>query len=751
MKLNLHSSLLALFLYCGAGITQPPVDWIQTFDNGANESFYDIYLTADNHLIMCGGTEPRGRIASIFVVKLDEDGNNVWQSEFEGRDGARNYGLSLIELDDGDYVIVGRSYPNACALRITSEGEEVWFNTYDSYSFNAVIELKGGDLMLAGYSRGDENQAVMTSLQPDGDLIWQRDYGDDDGVEQLRALREMEDGVIATGFVWMPQPRIERMFALKVDFDGEPIWINDYEQELLRETGFSMCSTRDGFIISGATDSLRLGTEKFFTRKINSNGQELWADTYDLDFGNQMKWYGTCRLDNDDVMLVGYSGANNLRQPSVQRVSPDGVERWHATYDLNELGVFFNGVNHFLSIVQSDDGALIASGQVNTLDGGHSYDAIVMKLEPDQLSPIIMEWSPHDTVFSVLPSDSVMFWVRAQDQQGDELAYLWHSVGIEDVDTLGTDTTVTITFEELGEYFVQCQVSDGEFTAEIRWHVTSGEWYIDTYTPDSLSWTIRRPREVDFELGVRAIEGVEPQFRWILTGHRGAWEDVGDDANLTYEFDRPGEYSLEGRAFHEDIEHSINWQIAVRSVLYWWTPHDRELTIDQHDEIEFNLLPFNPNSDSLDFRWLIDGEYDENELDAGLFYSFGDLGDHSVTAIVHDGAEVDTVIWSITVEDPNEVKDGTESLLPTEVTLYPAAPNPFNSTTSIRYFLPRSADVRLTIYDSAGRLVHILAEDLTLAGEHRATLHGAELSTGVYLLRLKTGDVVRSMKVVLLK
>lgn len=69
-----------------------------------------------------------------------------------------------------------------------------------------------------------------------------------------------------------------------------------------------------------------------------------------------------------------------------------------------------------------------------------------------------------------------------------------------------------------------------------------------------------------------------------------------------------------------------------------------------------------------------DGEVDEDELDAGLFYQFRALGEHSVTGIVHDGAEVDTIEWSITVEEPDGVNDGSDSMPPTEVTLYPAAP-----------------------------------------------------------------------------
>ena len=60
------------------------------------------------------------------------------------------------------------------------------------------------------------------------------------------------------------------------------------------------------------------------------------------------------------------------------------------------------------------------------------------------------------------------------------------------------------------------------------------------------------------------------------------------------------------------------------------------------------------------------------------------------------GKVSDRVRWAITVEDPNTIDKGTDDLLPTEVMLYPTAHNPFNSTITIHYFLPNSAEVRMT-------------------------------------------------------
>ena len=332
----------------------------------------------------------------------------------------------------------------------------------------------------------------------------------------------------------------------------------------------------------------------------------------------------------------------------------------------------------------------------------------------------------------MLPGDEVEFEVDAVELQEERIYYYW-MVG---EDTVSRRASTDVRFDELGEYSVKCVVSDGELSDSVMWRVTAEEWYIDNYAPDSLAWAVRRPYEVDFSLHVRAIEGVEPRYRWLMTDREHRQVDLGNDSGMTYNFDLSGDFRIEIRVSHDDIERSVNWQVAVKSVLWWWRPHEREFETYLNEPTGFSVIPLNADSDSLSYLWRVDGAARIDTTD-GIVYTFDSLDEHRVTAIVHDGAEVETVVWTVNVVEENAVDDDRTSLLPTEVTL--------------RYFLPRSADVSLTAYDSTGRLVQRLSEGLTTSGEHRATIQGAELPAGIYLLRLDTGSAVRSMKVVLLK
>jgi histidinol-phosphate aminotransferase len=86
--------------------------------------------------------------------------------------------------------------------------------------------------------------------------------------------------------------------------------------------------------------------------------------------------------------------------------------------------------------------------------------------------------------------------------------------------------------------------------------------------------------------------------------------------------------------------------------------------------------------------------------------------------------------------------------VPQNVELYQAYPNPFNSSATIKIYLPQSSKTRVEIFDIQGRLVTKLADDYLGAGEHGFHWNGRNesdksVSSGSYFYRLiAAGDVI---------
>jgi hypothetical protein len=95
--------------------------------------------------------------------------------------------------------------------------------------------------------------------------------------------------------------------------------------------------------------------------------------------------------------------------------------------------------------------------------------------------------------------------------------------------------------------------------------------------------------------------------------------------------------------------------------------------------------------------------------------------------------------------------------LPGEFRLYASAPNPFDATTTVRYDLPSSERVKLTVFDVTGKVVRTLVDlPVQAAGRHSATWDGRDeagrsVAPGVYFSRLETGRFSATERMTLLK
>ena len=82
-----------------------------------------------------------------------------------------------------------------------------------------------------------------------------------------------------------------------------------------------------------------------------------------------------------------------------------------------------------------------------------------------------------------------------------------------------------------------------------------------------------------------------------------------------------------------------------------------------------------------------------------------------------------------------------EEVLPSEFTLDQNYPNPFNPETAIRFTLPQTENVSLTVYNMLGQRVATLLDNQTMSvGAHSVQFDASHLSSGTYVYRLQAGS-----------
>ncbi len=121
---------------------------------------------------------------------------------------------------------------------------------------------------------------------------------------------------------------------------------------------------------------------------------------------------------------------------------------------------------------------------------------------------------------------------------------------------------------------------------------------------------------------------------------------------------------------------------------------------------------------------------------------------------LQDGVENDYIEGPVEINIPTNVNHGPihkSDFHPKSITLFQSYPNPFNPSTTINFSIPKSSQVKITIYNIKGRVVKEFLDKKLSAGFHTINWDGknkagVEVSTGIYFYQLKTDTYTKTKK-----
>ncbi|MEX0608415.1 MAG: PQQ-dependent sugar dehydrogenase [Balneolaceae bacterium] len=101
--------------------------------------------------------------------------------------------------------------------------------------------------------------------------------------------------------------------------------------------------------------------------------------------------------------------------------------------------------------------------------------------------------------------------------------------------------------------------------------------------------------------------------------------------------------------------------------------------------------------------------------------------------------------------EANPVSIQAPAETPNSIRLAQNYPNPFNPTTEINFHLPEPTDVELRVYDILGQEIALLYDGYKNSGEHSVRFDASNLSGGIYIYELRSGNTNITRKMTLLK
>ena len=119
--------------------------------------------------------------------------------------------------------------------------------------------------------------------------------------------------------------------------------------------------------------------------------------------------------------------------------------------------------------------------------------------------------------------------------------------------------------------------------------------------------------------------------------------------------------------------------------------------------------------------------------------------------------EIDTEYMIYIIEDllaGESLQMDELKIIPDQITIYPAYPNPFNPVTTIRFDIPNVETLSaasLQVFDLNGRMVETLVVGVKEPGTHEIQWNARHNTSGIYFARFESGSKIQSQKLILLK
>ena len=349
-----------------ASINDDTLTWKRTFGEADEDEGNSVQQTSDGGYILVGETLNEDW-EDILLIKTDNYGDIVWERTFGEPGIQRDWGLSVIQNTDGDYVLTGMkgslgvSWFDLCLIKVDPNGNTIWDSALliDDFEWGKCIKQTsdGGYIILGTImsSKNGEGDVWLIKLDTNGKIKWQKTFGGD-WVDWGEYVQQTKDGgYIITARTHSFGADGYNAWLIKTDENGNMIWNRTFGGNK-DDIGKCVQQTSDGgFIIAGGIQFEDDRGGDAWLIKTNENGEEIWNRTFG---GDKTDWADSVQQTSDGgYILTGGTQSYGAGSYDLWLIKTDkeGRKIWDRTYGGNDW-------DEGNSVQQTSDGGYIITG-----------------------------------------------------------------------------------------------------------------------------------------------------------------------------------------------------------------------------------------------------------------------------------------------------------------------------------------------------------------------------------------------------
>ena len=258
------------------------IDWSKMkWEKGHNLAYCIIQTTDDGYALAGESTSWESGDTDAFLIKLDSNGDDVWEKNFGGQ--GFDYSYSLVQTNDGGYALVGSTYDSESSIsdifmiKTDSYGNFEWNQTFgglENEFGRALIQTSDGGYVIisetTSFGAGDRDFWLIKTDSL-GNMEWNMTYGGVLGECPLALAQASDGGYAITGFTTSFGAGEMDVWLVKTDSFGNMQWNMTYGEEGHEQAWAIAEVTNGGYTVAGTTNSLGEGKSDALLIKIEEN------------------------------------------------------------------------------------------------------------------------------------------------------------------------------------------------------------------------------------------------------------------------------------------------------------------------------------------------------------------------------------------------------------------------------------------------------------------------------------------------
>lgn len=232
--------------------------WNATLKRDAEEYATGICRSTDLGYVVAGYALSQGRTqVDAIAAKFGQDSTLQWVREYPSAQAN-----DIVPGVDGGYVLAGSRDGDGLVIKIDEDGDVVWERTYGGSEpdvANSIVQNGEGGYLVAGYTEssgaGDEDFWVF-EIDAQGEMAWERTYGTQER-DAARALAHTDGGFVLAGYSGL-YPMGAKFVG--IDPGGDVMWETGFMPTKM-DMAYAVASAGNGFVGVGsrATDLFAFG------------------------------------------------------------------------------------------------------------------------------------------------------------------------------------------------------------------------------------------------------------------------------------------------------------------------------------------------------------------------------------------------------------------------------------------------------------------------------------------------------------